>query len=91
MGDTENPCGQTPVDVERREAPDGFDERLLGEVLRKRPVTGETDEQRQDGPLIATDDLLVGRLRPPERLSDQPRLNYGIEIDLDRSSLATPA
>jgi hypothetical protein len=91
VGNAENPRGQASVDVECRESADGLDERLLGEILRECPVAGEADEQRQDRALIATDNLLVGRLRAPERLSDQPRLNYGIEIDLDRPSLATPA
>ena len=91
VGDAENPGGQASADVECRESADGLDERLLGEILRERPVAGEADEQRQDRPLVTTDNLLVGRLRARERLSDQPRLNYGIEIDLDRPSLATPA
>ena len=60
-------------------------------ILRERPVDVQEDEQRQDRPLVTTDNLLVGGLRAPERLSDQPRLNYGFEIDLDRPSLATPA
>ena len=91
MGDAGNPGGQAPGDVEGGESADGLDKRFLGEILRERPVAGQADEQRQDRPLVTTDNLLVGGLRAPERLSDQPRLNYGFEIDLDRPSLATPA
>lgn len=89
--DAKNPGRQSSGRIEGGEAAEGFDERVLGKILRKRPVAREANEQRQDRTLVAADDLLECRLRAPKRLSDQPRLSYAVEIDLDRPSLATPS
>jgi len=89
VGDAENPGRQASGRVEGRETAKRFDEGLLSKILRQRSVAREPDEQRQDGALVAADNLLERTLGAPKRLSYQPRLGYAIKIDLDRSSLAT--
>jgi hypothetical protein len=84
VSDAENPRGQTSGDVECCEIAEGLDEGLLSEILRERPVTSEANQQRQNGPLVATDDLLESRLRASERLRYQSRFAYAIEINPDR-------
>src|SRR4029079_1462319 len=67
---------------------EGFDERLLGEVLRERAVARHARDQRDDRPLIAADNLLERRLRARTRLDEEPGLAYRFQIDRDgRSSL----
>ena len=86
MGDAEQPARQPSRGIERGEAAERLDERLLCEVLGQRPVARHAGDQADHRPLIPADDLLEGRLRAGQGLGDDPGLAYGFQIDRDGRS-----
>lgn len=89
--DAKQPARETPRRVERRQAAEGLDERFLREILGERLVAGQPDEQAEDRPLVAPDDLLERLLGSRQRLGDQPGLDDGLEINRDGRVPRRPA
>jgi hypothetical protein len=87
VGDAEQPAGQPTGRIERGEAAEGLDERLLRQILGQRLVARQADEQAEDRPLVAADDLFEGLLRARQCLRNQPGLDDGLEINGDGNAL----
>ena len=86
MGDAEQPARESARGIEPGEAAKRLDERLLCEVLGKRPIGSDARDQADDRALVPADDLLEGRLRASQGLRDDPGLAYGFQIDRDGRS-----
>ena len=86
MGDAEQPARESARGIEPREAAKRFDERLLCEVLGKRPIGSDARDQADDRAFVPADDLLEGRLGASQGLRDDPGLAYGFQIDRDGRS-----
>jgi hypothetical protein len=81
VSDAKQPTGQPALGVECRQIAEGFDERLLSQVLGQRRIAGQPDEQAQNRALITAQDLLERGLRTGQRLRDEPRLRYRFEVN----------
>jgi imidazolonepropionase-like amidohydrolase len=79
----EDPARKPPGRVEGGQVAEGLDERLLGEILGQRRIPGNPADERDDGPLVAPDDLLERRLRPGERLRD--KTGFGDRLEINRN------
>jgi hypothetical protein len=53
----------------------------LGQVLGLRRIAGQADEQAQNRALITAQDLLERGLRTRQRLRNEPRLRYRLEVN----------
>jgi hypothetical protein len=60
----------------------------LRDIVCERPVVDDAEDQVEDRPLVAPDDLVKSRLRAGQRLRDELRVRWAVRIDRDDRPLS---